>query len=109
MPDKLGPTTVSGPRRQQLASTALLVENLPADAGDEGLIPGSGRSPVGDNGNPLQYSCLENPIDRGPQCRPPGLLLEQVARFFLCLLTQPYLNAGKPAFPLFPSSGFVHF
>ena len=35
------------------------------DAGDEGLIPGSGRSPVGDNGNPLQYSCLENPIDRG--------------------------------------------
>ena len=35
------------------------------DAGDEGLIPGSERSPVGDNGNPLQYSCLENPIDRG--------------------------------------------
>ena len=35
------------------------------DAGDEGLIPGSGRSPVGGKGNPLQYSCLENPIDRG--------------------------------------------
>ena len=30
-----------------------------------GLIPGSGRSPGGGNGNPLQYSCLENPMDRG--------------------------------------------
>ena len=30
-----------------------------------GLIPGSGRSPGGGNGNPLQYSCLENPTDRG--------------------------------------------
>ena len=34
------------------------------DAGDVGLIPGSGRSLGGRNGNPLQYSCLENPIDR---------------------------------------------
>ena len=33
--------------------------------GDPGLIPGSGRSPGAGNGNPLQYSCLENPIDRG--------------------------------------------
>ena len=35
------------------------------NAGDEGSIPGSGRSPGGENGNPLQYSCLENTIDRG--------------------------------------------
>ena len=35
------------------------------DAGDMGLIPGSGRSPGGQHGNPLQYSCLENPMDRG--------------------------------------------
>ena len=35
------------------------------NAGDPGSIPGSGRSPGGGNGNPLQYSCLENPIDRG--------------------------------------------
>ena len=45
----------------------LVVKNLPAnagDAGDMGLIPGSGRSPRG-NGNPLQYSCVENPMDRG--------------------------------------------
>ena len=37
----------------------------PARAGDAGLIPASGRSPGEGNGNPLQYSCLENPTDRG--------------------------------------------
>ena len=45
-----------------------MVKNLPAnaeDARDAGLIPGSGRSPGGGNGNPLQYSCLDNPMDRG--------------------------------------------
>ena len=36
------------------------------DTGNTGLIPGWGRSPRGGNGNPLQYSCLENPMDRGP-------------------------------------------
>ena len=35
------------------------------DAGDAGLIPGSGRSPGGGNGNPFQYSCLKSPTDRG--------------------------------------------
>ena len=43
------------------------VKKLPADAGDtgdEGLIPGSGRSLGGGNGTPLQYSCQKNPIDR---------------------------------------------
>ena len=42
-----------------------MVKNLPAIAGDAGLIPGSGRSPGGGNGNPLQYSCLGNLMDRG--------------------------------------------
>ena len=42
-----------------------MVENLPVNAGDSGLIPGSGRSPGEGNGNPLQYSCLGNPMDRG--------------------------------------------
>jgi len=37
----------------------------PCNAGDMGLIPGLGRSPGGGHGNPLQYSCLENPMDRG--------------------------------------------
>ena len=41
------------------------VENLLANAGDLGLIPGSGRSPREGTGNPLQYSCLGNPMDRG--------------------------------------------
>ena len=40
-------------------------KHLPANAGDMGLIPVLGRSPGGGNGNPPQYSCLENPMDRG--------------------------------------------
>ena len=46
----------------------LVIRNLPANAGDIRdvvSIPGSGRSPGGGHGNPLQYSCLENPMDRG--------------------------------------------
>ena len=45
-----------------------VIKNLPATVGnarDEGSIPGSGRSPGGGNGNPLQYSCVGNPMDRG--------------------------------------------
>ena len=43
-------------------------------AGDLGLIPGLGRSPGGGHGNPLQYSCLENPTDRGAwQATIPGV------------------------------------
>ena len=42
-----------------------MVKNPPANAGDSGSIPGLGRSPGGGNGNPLQYSCLEDPMDRG--------------------------------------------
>ena len=50
------------------SQVALVVKNLPSNAGDVrdmGSIPGLGRSPGGGNGNPLQYSCLENPMDRG--------------------------------------------
>ena len=50
------------------ASGGTVVDNLPdnaGDAGDTGSIPGSGRFPGVGNGNPLLYSCLENPIDRG--------------------------------------------
>ena len=45
-----------------------MVKNLPAYAGDVrdvGSVPGWERSPGGEHGNPLQYSCLENPMDRG--------------------------------------------
>ena len=48
-------------------TVVLVVKNPPANAGnirDVGSIPGSGRSPRGGHGNPLQYSCLENPMDR---------------------------------------------
>ena len=51
-----------------VSQVVLVVKNLPANAGDErdvGSILGSGRSPGGENGNPLQYSCLENSKDRG--------------------------------------------
>ena len=50
------------------SQVAPVVKNLPADAGDirdMGSIPGLGRSPGGGHSNPLQYSCLENPVDRG--------------------------------------------
>ena len=40
-------------------------KNLPANTGDVGVIPGSGRSAGEGNGSPLQYSCLGNPMDRG--------------------------------------------
>ena len=42
-----------------------MVKNPPANAGDAGSIPGLGRSPGKGNGNPLQYSCLGSPIDKG--------------------------------------------
>ena len=45
-----------------------MIKNPPANAGDvrdAGSAPGSGRSPGGGHGNPLQYSCLQNPMDRG--------------------------------------------
>ena len=53
---------------QQASQVALVVKDPPASAGDErdtGSVPGSGRSPGGGNGHPLQHSCLENPMDRG--------------------------------------------
>ena len=51
-----------------VSQLALVVKNLPANARhirDTGSIPALGRSPAGGHGNPLQYSCLENPMDRG--------------------------------------------
>ena len=46
-------------------SSGSVVTNLPANAGDAVSIPGWGRFPGEGNGNPLQYSCLGNPMDRG--------------------------------------------
>ena len=53
---------------REISQVMLMVKNLPANAGDIrdlSLIPGSGRAPGGGHENPLQYSYLENPTDRG--------------------------------------------
>ena len=42
----------------------MVVKNPPANAGDTGSIPGMGSSPGGESGNPVQYSCQDNPMDR---------------------------------------------
>ena len=73
-----GNTELLGPRLGWNSWSKAWTEELPwwlgwlkkkkksaSDAGDPGSIPGSGRSPGGGRGKPLQYSCLENPIDRG--------------------------------------------
>ena len=52
-------------RASQVAQWAKSPPAHAGDTGDVGSIPGSGRSPGAGNGNPLQYSCLENPMDRG--------------------------------------------
>ena len=60
--------TSSPPYFARASHVVLLVKNLPVnteDIKDMGSIPGSGRSPGGEHGNPLQCSCLENPMDRG--------------------------------------------
>ena len=52
----------------RVSQVALMIKNLPANAGnirDTYCIPESGRSPGGGNGNPFQYSCWRNPMDRG--------------------------------------------
>ena len=55
-----------------------MLENPPANAGDSGLIPGSGRFPEKGNGNPFQYSCLGNPMDRGKPGRLQSMGLQRV-------------------------------
>ena len=70
-----------------------VVKNLPAnaeDAGDVGLVPGSGKSPGGGNGNPLQYSCLEIFMDGGAW----WATLQRVAKSQTRLSTQPSRPGG---------------
>ena len=50
---------------KEASQETLVVKNTPANAGDSGLIPGTGRSSGGGHDNPLQYSCRKNPMDRG--------------------------------------------
>ena len=67
MPYKINTTTNTFTFTSGAPQVVLVVKNPPADAGelrDMGSTPGSGRSSGGGHGNPLQYSCLENPMDR---------------------------------------------
>ena len=71
------------------------VKNPPAsaeDAGDTGSIPGSGRCPGEGNGNPLQYSCLGNPVDRGAwQATVHGVAKESDTTYLLKLATHIWI------------------
>ena len=61
----LAPTMSQMNRTGKFTSDSSVEKDLPTSAGDVGSIPGSGRCLGEGNGNPLQYSCLENPMDRG--------------------------------------------
>ena len=80
-----------------------MVENPPASARDTGLNPGSGRSPKWGNGNPLKYSCLENPMDRGAW----RAIVHRVATSHRQLSTRPRLAPLLPWMTLFPSLNTV--
>ena len=61
------------------------------NVGDPGLIPGSGRSPGGENGNTFQYSCLENPIDReARQATVPGIATKSWPSIEQVLVDYPF-------------------
>ena len=87
---------------------ALVVRNLPANAGDVrhvDLIPGLGQSPGGGHGNPFQYSCLENPMDRGAW----WATVHRVAKSQICShsLLQKYLQIKPLCSVLCRNSGFL--
>ena len=66
-----------------------MVKNPPANAGDKGLIPGSGRSPGGGNDNPLQYSYLENSMERGAwQAKIQGVAESDTTEHSIAVLTR---------------------
>ena len=74
-----------------------MVKNLPANAGDTGgasLIPGLGRSPEGENGNLLQYSWLENSMDRGAWWATVHEVLKSWTRLSVHTQCNTYRNKG---------------
>ena len=77
-------------------------KNLPAKAGearDPGSIPGSGRSPGEGNGNPLQYSCLENSMDRGAwQATVHGVAELDTTKHMCMSLIHNIINSGQDIF-----------
>ena len=87
------------------SQVALVVKNLPTNAGDlrdGGLIPGSGRSPGGGHGNPVQYSHLENPMDTiGSQSQ------TQLKGLSMHALKEAYFVSLEFSFPDFGFSNFM--
>ena len=75
-----------------------VIRTPPGNAGDKGSIPGSGRAPGKGNGNPLQYSFLENPMDRGIW----QATVHGVARVGHDLATQPQRDNSVPLVPCIP-------
>ena len=89
------------------SQVALVVKNPPAsagDVGDMGSIPGSGRNPGEGNGNPLQYSCLESPMDRGAWHRiaESQTWLKQLNTCYLPWPVQDQVPASDDIFTGFP-------
>ena len=66
-----------------------MVKNLPANAGDAGSIPGSGSYPGEGSGNPHQYSCLKNPMDRSLVGHKESDMTERLGTHFLHLSKHP--------------------
>ena len=75
---------------------AQTVKRLSINVGDLGSIPGSGRFPGEGNGNPLQYSCLENPMDGGAWCRLLSMGSQRVQKVLSCQCDR---SAEKPRHP----------
>ena len=73
-----------------------VVKNLPVNAGDSGLVPGSGRSSGGGNGSPLQYSCLENLIDKGAWWATVHGVAKNRTRLSICYTTLQSKQVYKP-------------
>jgi len=75
------PNIYLAPTKRQDFPSGSVVKNPPAREGDLSLISGSGRSPGGENGNPLQYSYLESPMDRGAW----SVTVQGVGKSWTCL------------------------
>ena len=75
-----------------------VVKNMPTNAEDHGSIPGSGRFTADRNGSPLQYSCLENSMDRGACCGLQSVRLQRVGHDLVTkeqqTATQCYISFG---------------
>ena len=87
------------------SQVVLMVRNLPANARDTGSISGDGRCPGGGHGNPLQYSCLENPIDKAAwQATVHRVSKSRTQLTQLCTYTWPFPQMPSLPVPALPMS-----